>query len=195
MSLLSISQVLRLDSKTLLENLYSMVNDHDLDTDHTTLSYQADGDYVVVNIRARALTDQMQPGRYMNETSVRYRRESLQTLFNGRPVFFFPSEWPVTWGSIKAHLLGAYGVLIENVDVLVPGSETQTLTDAHQFQESTYVPFDHTIELAIAEHSPRFIPKVRGGDSLYIRIVSTTGSDLALIGPTKQLPPVTSLDA
>ena len=82
MILLSISQVLRLDSKTLLENLYSMVNDHDLDTDHTTLSYQADGDYVVVNIRARALTDQMQPGRYMNEASVRYRRESLQTLLS-----------------------------------------------------------------------------------------------------------------
>ena len=195
MSLLSISQVLRLDSKTLLENLYSMVNDHDLDTDHTTLSYQADGDYVVVNIRARALTDQMQPGRYMNETSVRYRRESLQTLFNGRPVFFFPSEWSVTWGAIKTHLLGTYGVLIENQDVLVPGSPTQTLSDTHSFQKSMYAPFDYTIELQIAEHSPRFIPKVRGGDSFYIRIVSTTGSDLALIGPTKQLPPVTSLDA
>jgi len=195
MSLLAISQLLGLSSTELLEQLYSLVNDHDLDTKHVALTYQADGPYVNVTLKARALTDEFVPGRYTNETVVRYLREDLKVLFNGTPTFYYTGNWPVTFGALKAHILGTYGVLLENADLLKPGSAVETVSDNFSFIEANYQGTDHVIELRVAEHSPRFVPHVSGGDSIYIRILDPNGADLALIGPTRQLPPVTSLDA
>lgn len=195
MSLFAISQVLSLSSQNLMENLYSMVNDHDLDTGHVTLTYQADGPYVNVLVKARALTDDFQPGRYSNETTVRYLREDLKVLFNGTPTFFYTGGWPVSFAQLKAHLLGTYGVLLENVDILTPGSDTEVIVDSHGFSQATYALTQNVIELRIAPNSPRFVPHVEGGDSIYIRVLDPNGADLEYLGPTKQLPPVTSLDA
>jgi len=194
MGLLAISQILSLTSKDLLEQLYSLVNDHDLDTAHTTLTYASDGDYVLVAIKARALTDDFQPGRYTNETVVRYLRENLKVLFNGTPTFFYTGEWPVTFAALKAHLFGTYGVLLENADILTPGNTTQTIADSYSFKQADYVGSQNTIELRIAPNSPRFVPHVRGGDSIYIRILDPNSADLQYIGPTRALPPATSLD-
>lgn len=195
MNLLSISKVLTKPSRLILEELYGMANDHDLDTLHTNLSYQSDGEYVIVSITARALTDQMQPGRYTGQTQVRYRRESLSVLFNGSPEFFLPKEFPVNFGDVKAHLSGNYGVVIENADILLPGSNIETISDNYNFIKEDLVATEGVVEFRIAPNSPRFIPAEEGGGSLVVRILDPYESDLRLLGPTKSLPPVTSLDA
>lgn len=195
MSLLSISQILKLSSSELLERLYGMVNDHDLDTKHVTLTYSSDGPYVNVGMRARSLTDDFQPGRYTSETSVRYLREDLKVLFNGSPTFFYSGDWSVTFGELREHILGTYGVLLENVDLLRPGSTTETLSDNFIFNKAEYVGLQHIIELRVAPNSPRFIPYVQGGDSIRIRVIDPNGADLRFLGPTNLLPPSTSLDA
>lgn len=193
MSLLSISQVLTTTSAELLEELYSKVNDHDLDTRHVRLIYQPDGVFVNVTLTARALTDEMTPGRYTGQTTVRYQRESLQTLLSGTPTFFMATDWPVTFQQLKAHLQSTYGVLIENQDVNAPGT-TVPISDTHQFTQATYVGTAGVIELEIADSSPRFIPHTLGGASIRVRILDPYAADLELLGPTKLLPAVTALD-
>lgn len=195
MSLITISNLLRLSSAQLLEQLYIMVNDHDLDTRHVKLTYTGEGHYVNVNIKSRALTDEFQPGRYTNETNVRYLREDLKVLFNGTPTFFYTGDWSVNFATLKNHLLGTYGVLLENQDFLRPGSTSELITDSYSFAQADYQSTQNVIRLHVAPNSPRFVPRAFDGDSLHIRILDPNGGDLQYIGPTKQLPPATSLDA
>lgn len=193
MKLLNISEVLRMDSLTLLEKLYSQSNDHKLDSGHITVTYEAERDSIIATLTAKALTEDFQPGRYSGSTAVKYERESIQVLFNGVPTFYMSSLWPVNFKQVQQHLRNAYGVLIELQDVHLPNA-TAPLSTTTVFNESDYVAKDYTIEFRISDLSPRFIAYSRGGASIKVRIVDPNGGDLELIGPTKLLFPVTSLD-
>lgn len=193
MTLLSVSEVLTTKSQDLLAALYSKVNDHDLDTDHVRLQYELDDIYVNVTLTARSLTEQMAPGRYTGQTKVRYKRESLQTLLHGSPTFFMATDWPVTFQQIVSHLKSTYGILLENQDVYAPNTQSVIL-DTHQFEQAAFIGSNGTIELKIADTSPRFIPHSLGGDSIRVRVIDPYDADLDLLGPTKLLPAVTTVD-
>ena len=193
MALLNISEVLKTGSTATLALLYAQVNDHRLDPEHVNVVYEMDGESIKAHVTARVLTENMFPGRYKGTTTLRYRREALQVLFNGVPTFFLSQGWPVSFKELQQHLLNTYGVLVETRDVFVQGGVTE-LSPTYLFQKVDYVNKEHTIELRISDLSPRFIPHSLGGAAFVIRVIDPNGADLEYIGPNKLLTPVTSLD-
>lgn len=189
----TLSNVLISTGADVLVSLFEASNDHVLTPGHLTISYLGDGDEVVVTATAKILGDDNQPGRYSGFFVVRYPRESFSRLTGGAVEFLFTTLLPVSFATLKAHLASAYGLVVEAIDVVMPGGGNDPVTDATMFTAGDTV--DGVLSLKIADNSPRFIPFSSGGDSIKVRIVDPNGGELNLLAATSYLSSVTSMDS
>jgi hypothetical protein len=133
-----------------------------------------------------------QPGRYKGQVPLTYKRANVTTLLNGYVEFNFTALFPFSFATMAANLKGAFGLVVEAQDVLIPNTTTP-MTDLTMINETMAV--GRVVEFKIADKSPRFLPKSSNGGSIFVRVVDPNGGELAFLSGTRDLGNVSLLDA
>lgn len=190
--MLELSNVLKSTGNDILVALFQASNDVYLDVKHLNTVYANLGLDVSVTATARPVATDGAVGRYKGTFTIEYRRTKLATILSGSVTFPFPSLLPFRFDTMAAALKAQYGLVLEAVDFLIPGSNT-VVTDATEFTEAHLVNGD--LVLQVAELSPRFVPQTSAGTPLTIKVIDPNGGQLEYLAGTTTLPPVTILDA